>query len=256
MPLTRQAVARAVDEWLWVPDDAERVDTPDGVLVRWPTWFEHPASLLRFHPAGDPAAALAGFCARAGEWGADRLQVWVTLDAAAGLDDVVRSAGGVHEETLAVLALDLGEPRPDLGPWPELDLRRDDHDLASHTDYYRLNAEVFGGSVPSEEELRASLARQVPEQWSVLAYDAGRAVGSGGITVAGDVARLWGGCTLPDARGRGVYRAVLDARLRAGSEHGCTLALVKGNTATSGPVLRRAGFRAYGEERLYQVPLG
>ncbi len=255
MPLTREAVARAVERWLWVPADAARVDTPDGVLVRWPSWFEHPASLMRFHPVGDPAEALTGFCARARAWGADRLQVWVTLDADPGLDDVVRAAGGIPAETLSVLALDLRAPRPDLGPWPDLELRRDDEDLGTHGDFYRLNAEVFGGSVPSEEELRASLVRQVPEQWSVLAYDAGRAVGSGGITVAGDVARLWGGCTLEEARGRGVYRTVLDARLRAGEEHGCTMALVKGNTATSGPILRRAGFTAYGEERLFQVPL-
>lgn len=34
------------------------------------------------------------------------------------------------------------------------------------------------------------------------------------------------------------------------------MALVKGNTATSGPILSRAGFTAYGEERLFQVPLG
>ena len=256
MVLAREDVVRAVDEWLWVPDDAERVDTPDGVLVRWPAWFEHPASLVRFHPVGDPAKALEGFCDRTRAWGADRLQVWVTMDADPGLDDVARAAGGVHEETLAVLALDLHAPRPDLGTWPDLELRRDDRDLATHGDYYRLNAEVFGGSMPSEEELSASLARQVPEQLSVIVYDAGRAVGSGGITVAGDVARLWGGCTLEEARGRGVYRAVLDARLRAGDEHGCRMALVKGNTATSGPILRRAGFTAYGEERLFQVPLG
>lgn len=256
MPLTREDVLRAVGEWLWVPEDAERVDTPDGVLVRWPTWFEHPASLMRFHPVGDPAEALAGFCAQTRDWGADRLQVWVTTDAAPALEDVVRAAGGSPEETLAVLALDLTGARPDLGSRPGLELRRDDQDLATHADYYRLNADVFGGSVPSQDELRASLARQVPEQWSVIAYEQGRAVGSGGITVAGDVARLWGGCTLEEARGRGVYRAVLDARLRAGADHGCSMALVKGNTATSGPILRRAGFTAYGEERLFQVPLG
>lgn len=256
MTLTHDDVVRAVDDWLWVPEDGQRHDSPDGVLVRWPSWFEHPASLVRFHPQGDPAAALQGFLDRARDLGADRLQVWVTLGADDGLDDVVRAAGGVHEETLAVLALDLTRPRPDLGPLPDLELRRDDTDLATHRDYYRLNAEVFGGSMPGDEALEASLARQVPDQWSVIAYDRGSPVGSGGMTLAGLVARLWGGCVVEDARGRGVYRAVLDGRLRAAVEAGCTMALVKGNTATSGPILSRAGFTAYGEERLFQVPLG
>lgn len=252
---THDEVVRAVDEWLWVPEDGQRIDTPDGVLVRWPSWFEHPASLLRFHPAGDPAAALRDFGQRARDLGADRLQVWVTLGADPSLDDVVRQAGGVHEETLGVLALDLTADLRDLRPATHLEIRRDDTDLATHRDYYLLNAEVFGGSVPSDEDLAASLVRQVPDQFSLVAYDAGRPVGSGGTTIAGTVARLWGGCVVEDARGRGVYRAVLEQRLRAGIEHGCTMALVKGNLATSGPILGRAGFTTYGEERLYQLPL-
>lgn len=255
MTVEHDDVLRAVDAWLWVPEDGRRLDSPDGVLVRWPSWFEHPASLVRFHPRGDPAEALRAFMQQARDLEADRLQVWVTLGADPGLDDVVRAAGGVHEETLAVLALDLDEPRPDLDPHPGLELRRDGRDLATHSDYYRLNAEVFGGSMPSEQDLAASLARQVPDQWSVIAYEDGRAVGSGGITIAGEVGRLWGGCVVEDARGRGVYRAVLEARLRAAAEHGCTMALVKGNLATSGPILSRAGFTTYGEERLFQVPL-
>ena len=255
MTLSHDDVVRAVDDWLWVPEDGQRFDSPDGVLVLWPSWFEHPASLVRFHPQGDPATALEGFTAQARDLGADRLQVWVTLGADDGLDRVVQDAGGVHEETLAVLALDLAQPRPTFAP-AEVELRRDSEDHATHRDYYRLNAEVFGGTVPSDEDLAASLARQVPDQWSVIAYDDGRPVGSGGITIAGDVGRLWGGCVVEDARGRGVYRAVLEARLRAAADAGCTMALVKGNTATSGPILARAGFTAYGEERLYQVPLG
>jgi hypothetical protein len=34
------------------------------------------------------------------------------------------------------------------------------------------------------------------------------------------------------------------------------MALVKGRIETSGPVLRRAGFEVYGQERIYAVPLG
>jgi hypothetical protein len=60
---------------------------------------------------------------------------------------------------------------------------------------------------------------------------------------------------IPEARGRGAYRAVLDARLRYAVDHAATMALVKGRVATSGPVLRRAGFMAYGQERSYRLTL-
>jgi hypothetical protein len=33
------------------------------------------------------------------------------------------------------------------------------------------------------------------------------------------------------------------------------MALVKGRVETSGPILRRAGFVAHGQERSYRVPL-
>jgi hypothetical protein len=33
------------------------------------------------------------------------------------------------------------------------------------------------------------------------------------------------------------------------------MALVKGNVATSAPILRKAGFAAFGQEPFYRVPL-
>ena len=67
--------------------------------------------------------------------------------------------------------------------------------------------------------------------------------------------RLWGGSVREEARGLGVYRALLDARLRYGRDHGATMALVEGHIQTSGPILPGAGFEQYGEERSYLVPL-
>jgi len=48
---------------------------------------------------------------------------------------------------------------------------------------------------------------------------------------------------------------VLAERLRLARAHGATLALVKGRVLTSGPILLRAGFADYGEERCYWLPL-
>ncbi|MCW2893266.1 MAG: hypothetical protein JWO75_2755 [Actinomycetia bacterium] len=48
---------------------------------------------------------------------------------------------------------------------------------------------------------------------------------------------------------------MLDARLSYAVAHGATMALVKGKIDTSGPILRRAGFVAYGREPVYDIPL-
>ena len=81
-------------------------------------------------------------------------------------------------------------------------------------------------------------------------------VGTAGHVVAGDTVRLWGGAVAPEARHTGVYRALLDVRLRAGVEAGCRMALVKGRVDTSAPVLLRSGFRQYGEVRAYRLARG
>jgi GNAT superfamily N-acetyltransferase len=81
---------------------------------------------------------------------------------------------------------------------------------------------------------------------------AGEPVGTAGSTLAGSAVRLWGAGVLEPARGRGVYRAMLAARLRWALEEGASMALVKGRTVTSAPVLRRAGFASYGQERCWQ----
>lgn len=88
---------------------------------------------------------------------------------------------------------------------------------------------------------------------SAVAYLADVPVGAGGTSVDDGFARLRGGASVERARGRGVYRAVLGARMAWAREHGADAALVKGRVDTSAPILRRAGFTAYGEERRYLV---
>ena len=78
---------------------------------------------------------------------------------------------------------------------------------------------------------------------------------AGGCTLRGEVAQLWGAVTLREYRRRGGYRAVLAERLRLAREHGAALALVKGRVETSRPILLRAGFADYGQERCYWLPI-
>lgn len=257
--MTPERVAAASSAWVWVPEDARVVETDDFLLVRYADWFATPLVLARFAPSGAPdrawAAALAA--AAALEW--PELVCWVRLDAPADLERRVRAGGGTPDETVDVLALDLAAGPPDLGTWPGVEVRAVD-DAATLQAAQQVNVDVFGGELPPSSYVEAEAARAADDLAAgraarMLAYVEGEPVGSGGLTLADGVARLWGGAVLGSRRGRGAYRALLAARLRWAVEHGATMGLVKGRVETSGPILRRAGFASYGQERSYRLSL-
>lgn len=252
------AVAAASRAWVWVPPNATSVETEEYLLLRMPEWFGIGLELMRMDPVRPAGEVADEVLERARQFGLPEVSCWVKLHNDASLDDVFRERGGVLDETLAVLALDLTDGVPDLGPLDGLETRWAT-DLPTMRDNLRVGGDVFGDAMPPEDEILAEVDRAQADalngSGSVVAYLDGTAVGCGGISLVGGVARLWGGAVREEARGRGAYRAVLDARLRRGVERGATMALVKGRIQTSGPILRRAGFEVYGEERSYRVPL-
>ena len=251
-------VAAASRAWVWVPETAIRAETREYLLVRFPDYFEHPLALLDFRPQGDPAPLADEVLTRAREFEEPELLWWVRLGSPEATDELVRACGGVLEETLDVLALDLTRGAPELGS-SSVALRWT-LDEPTLRDAYRVLKVVFGGDIPPDQRLRIEtdqVRRDVDagRGGGVVAYVGGEPVGTGGLTVADGVARLWSGSVLEAHRGRGVYRALLAERLGYAARHGATMALVKGRVETSGPILRRAGFAAHGQERSYRVPL-
>lgn len=256
-------VAAACAAWVWVPEQARTVETDDFLVVRFPDWFPHPVELVRLQPAGDVDAALDAALAAARTLeppdGA-ALTAWATLGAPADLPERYAARGGVPDETLDVLALDLSDGPPDLGePADGVEVRWVD-DVGGLRDVGLVDAEVFGGRPEPEEQLPASVARLREDRAAgsggrVAAYDGGRAVGSGGVSIVDGDVRLWGGAVREEARGRGVYRAVLAERVSEGLRQGGDLALVKGRVQTSGPILARAGFHRYGQETSWTIAL-
>jgi predicted GNAT family acetyltransferase len=79
------------------------------------------------------------------------------------------------------------------------------------------------------------------ELW-VAEHD-GRIVSAGRLEPVPDTdfAGIWGGSTLPEWRGRGLYRAITAARARAALRLGKTL-IHSDSTAYSRPILERYGF--------------
>jgi GNAT superfamily N-acetyltransferase len=82
------------------------------------------------------------------------------------------------------------------------------------------------------------------------AFEDGRPVGFGrGIDMEDGVA-LMGGAVLPEARGRGVYRALVRARWDHAVSRGTPLLVVQAGPM-SAPVLDGLGFQRHGEIRLF-----
>ena len=264
MSLSADEVVAASNAWTWIPDNAVTAATEEYLLVRFPDYFEHPLELLRFTPSGQSAAALATavetVLERAREFGLPDLYWWVKLDSPPEVADLLRARGATVDETLDVLAVDLRPGTPEiLPPGRDVELRWAT-EVATHRDGTQVGVAVFGGSMPPEERLAEEARRdratvKAGDGGMVVAYVDGAAVGSAGVAMADGVARLWAGAVLEPARGQGVYRAVLGARLNYGAHHGATMGLVKGRVDTSGPILRQAGFAAYGQEIMYRVPL-
>jgi GNAT superfamily N-acetyltransferase len=268
--LPAEAVVAASNDWAWVPDDAETVQTDEYLLVRFPRYFEHELELIRFSPAGRLADAVAAVLDRARAFGLPDLYWFARLDGPAGVPELLAARGATVDVTLDVLARPLpARPGTDgtaatAGPAASPALRglelRWQTGPAIARDAAVLGAEVFGGSVPPDDRIAENAARgratvASGEGGTIVAYADGVPVGVGGVSIVGEVARLWGGAVAERARGRGVYRAVLAARLAYAEAHGATMALVKGKIQTSGPILRRAGFAAYGQETIFRVPL-
>jgi len=261
-------VLRAATEWSWVPPDAECVVT-DVTLTRWPAWAQGRVVLTGLASARAPEDVLRDAVDQARAWGSDTLGVWVSASSTPDLTDLLLARGARLEDTVDVLARGL---EPDVEPGSRetpphegrLVVRRVT-DVDGLRDADRVDTAVWDQH-PLDDDRLADAARTLRADDSreirVVAYQDGEPVASAGVTLAaaprpglGTVARLWGAGTVPDRRGRGAYRAVLEERLRLSAGAGASLALVKGRVSTSARVLRKAGFERYGEEHYYRLSL-
>jgi GNAT superfamily N-acetyltransferase len=267
---TAEKVRAAAEAWVWVPPDAEQVLTSEYQLIAYPAHFQHPTQVAWSSAARPVEDVIDEVLAQARAWGRDQVYWWVRDDAAdpaqaraggtsasqAGTERALQRRGATLAEAVQVLAYDLtdGVPGLDLADGPQAELVQDERTLrASHL----VSAEVWEDH---RERTPAAITEELVglledlESWSdfrVVVFLDGEPAAGGGCGIVGQVARLWGAGTRPTFRGRGAYRALLAARVAMARDRGATLALVKGRVETSGPILRRAGFTAYGEERSY-----
>jgi len=261
-PMTSPEQVLEAATWVWVPEGADQLKTEEYRLIRYPDRYCDPtfppaqvAWSKGIRPAGELIDEVA---AQTRAWRLSEVS-WsvsgVTLPA--DTERVLVARGATLRETYRVLAYDLrvGLPELDLPDDMVVELVSDESGLRAAM---LVNAEGWSSPLPNDAQFAGELERMAREleTWSsfrVLVSIGDEPVATGGCTVIGDVAHLLGSVTLPAWRRRGAYRAVLAERLRLASQNGATLALVKGRVETSAPILKRAGFVDYGEERRYRL---
>lgn len=261
MPVDVKQVMLEASDWVWVPIDAEDEATrerrltvyPQRVCVQWS------------RTDGPFEDLLTEVTERAQRSGRPVLRWW-TRSTSRPEDTAERllAAGFRRVEVLDVFALDLGAPdavprlSARLDPPADIEVRAVT-DMAGLRSAARVAAEAFAEPPPTEAQMSEALDQVLEDRrtgrwrsrWWVTSYQ-GHPVGTGGATLVGTSARLWNGCVVPEARSRGVYRALLLARACDAAAAGASTVLVKGRVATSGPVLRRAGFEVCGQEVCYE----
>ncbi len=164
-------------------------------------------------------------------------------DEPADLPDRLRAAGFVAEDEETVLVGSASEMVA-APPLPEgVTVRR----VSSAHDLRRLAAMlsvVWGQDWSALADDLGSRIEMAPDEIAVFVAEARGEIVSAAWLVyfgAADVAGLWGGSTLPEWRGRGIYQALVGARAALAVDRGVRHLQVDASTF-SAPILRRLGF--------------
>lgn len=218
-----------------------------GVERRGPLWIarldgEH--LFVTYRELDDPAGRVSDVVSLLAEDDSIGKAEWKTRthDHAPGLETALTAAGFVADEAESVMLGDasvlVAAEVPD-GVTVRKVTTPDDIRAALH-----MQDSVFGGDPRAERMLPAILQQQRDggsvEVWVAeadgLIVSAGRIEPVVGTAFAG----IWGGATLPEYRGRGIYRALTAARVRSMMSRGVRW-IHSDSTEASRPILERAG---------------
>ncbi len=163
-------------------------------------------------------------------------------DAAFDLQEAMREAGFEARPQETFLALDIEETAPPYDPPAGVEVRRVS-DRAGIADLLAVSAAAFGRDEPWRLDAFAERLGD-PTLAMYVAYDNGKPVSSGRLELAPGkaFAGLYGGGTMPAQQGRGVYRALVAARIDEARRQGHRYATVDARE-TSRPILERLGFK-------------
>jgi predicted N-acetyltransferase YhbS len=240
-------VAEDADAYQTLPPDIERHIRDDVVLIhsRSGDAWSNLATRIRFEAPHVPRA-VAAVRAWFGGYSVDQLR-WLVGPSATPtrvVDDLIALGARPDEAEPELDAMVLDHPPPQVA-----DIKV--HQVSTISDFAemeRVRTAVFGGDPPSVEGLQRdwhALSRTAG--WAAFVAEIDGAVAGYGVMRRTDQGPwlLAGGVTMPHARGRGAYRALVRARWDAAQAMGAP-ALVTQAQAASRPILERLGFRTAG----------
>jgi len=191
----------------------------------------------------DADAVIAAEVGRLRDWGRPFEWKYFSHDKPTDLPRRLEAAGLRPEPEEAVMVGDIEELDLDVAPPAGVEVRRvsDKGEVKALLD---VHEEVFGSP---EEWVGRVIARSIelerPPVVGVVAWADGRPVCGARVVFheGTDFASLWGGTTLPEWRGKGIYRAVVAFRGRLARDRGNRYLQVDA-LPTSRPILERLGF--------------
>jgi GNAT superfamily N-acetyltransferase len=166
-------------------------------------------------------------------------------DEPADLLERLRQRGFKIGSEEALMILDLQELPPVLlGAFQEGITVRPVNDEREIEYFLQLETEIWGASFTTGEFLRFHQNDPLRRDLAFIAYVNEKPVGMGRVTASSQsqFAGLWGGSVLDEFRGRGVYRALLSARIGRAKEFKSTRYLRVDALPTSRPILEKYGF--------------
>lgn len=138
-------------------------------------------------------------------------------------------------------------------PAPRADVTIERVTPATFDEFYRAHVTAWSAEVHEAPSWRASMLRALEggRHHLYIARVAGEPVGTAGMVTKQRSVYLIGGNVLEPYRGRRIYRALIDERLRHAAELGYTLATTQAREATSAPILEHLGFETLYRSRVY-----
>jgi GNAT superfamily N-acetyltransferase len=225
--------------------NSERIETDRYTLCMGPgrTWNTVQRQRLHADEIGDVLAEVRALLRARGRPSTQ----WEVGSSATPADLVERllERGLVRDKEPYAVALVLTTPPP--RPPSELQARA----VETFDEYAAANAvqwEAFDmppDEVAESRRLLPDLWRDTPNITHAVWLD-GEIVAAGTSAPTSHGLLLYGGATLPRARGRGAYRALLHARWEEAARRG-TPALITQGGSMSRPILERVGFERVGE---------
>jgi hypothetical protein len=243
-----ERLERSTWDLFWLPDGVDVVDRPELMALRSPrrTYY-----LNNVHRVRAPASRIPALVDEVSQWHGTGLSRWLVPDTidVRPLEAAVERAGYrvSHEHHARVIPVDRYRPREH----SDVAVRRV-VDESTLRDAWRVHESAFGVDGDyRDEDVAVELAKCAAPDARVqrfVAYRGDEPVSAAGLNLYPEleIGLMWGGGTVPHARGMGAYSAVVRARIETAAARGLRFVGLYARVDTSSPIVAAQGFADVG----------